>query len=409
MSPSLVQLIDASARSLVSPSSSKPGRRSPKGPPRRGKAPSPTEPPRRTSSDDGPRRIGVCVVGGGLLASVRAIAMLAGIEDRLREECPDGIPIHTLVGSRSGALVCAMLAGGMRPTTLLEHMQSEFPFHARLRVRMELGNALTILRDVGRTLWRRGRALAKDPLGAFGTDEFRALLESLPPGIMNTHDYEAVLNRLFWDQGIPRYFRDGERALRILAWDVNRGRMLALGSPGHDDMSVPRAVAAASSIAGIFTPTAVSGTDAVELPPALVHHLDIAVSAGADGLLVLFPSPPATIRSEPILPDPARPGGVRDIGLAAIWNQTQRQQMLEGLRIALARHAQTAPHIPVSVVMPPPADPRLLMQTVARESAREAATRDGLVCGRRAASPGTALYELIGPRKAPRDRSKQRA
>ncbi len=352
----------------------------------------------KTPDPNAAPKIGLCVVGGGFLGVLRAVGMLAGVEEALSARYPEGLPVKVLVGSRSGALLGALLASGMRPGEVIEKVQEPGSFSLGVggRARMELGHVVDLLRQLGRAVWRRGRDAIRDPVGVLATDEMQALLGSMPPGLLKPGTYEVFLNRLFWDQGLPRYFEECEVLLRVLAWDLDLGKLLVMGDEGMEGVSIPNAVAAAAAMPAIFSPARVRGRDVLELPPGQVAHLEVACKAGADRLLVLVPSPP----SRPPDGKAVRSAGdgicVGDLGLAGVWTQTQRQTMLAGVQEALARHARVRPEVPVSVLAPPIDGPEALLQTAARAANRAEAVRVGLQTGRRAAVEGSALRELLG-------------
>src|SRR5690606_28010160 len=107
-------------------------------------------------------------------------------------------------------------------------------------------------------------------------------------------------------------------------------------------------------------------------PPGHAIHLDAARAAGADRILALVPSMPA------LGPAHAAPGTIRQLGLAAVWMQSQRQAYLQGLRHAQAVHRAEHPAGPVVVLEASPPEASDLLQTAASQSAREAVVREGL-------------------------------
>jgi predicted acylesterase/phospholipase RssA len=342
--------------------------------------------------------LGLCIVGGGFLGALRALGMLAGVEEALAERCPKGLPLRVLVGSRSGALLGALLASGMRPKTVIDRVKQPGSFAMGVggRARFELGHVADLLRELALALWRRGREAVRDPLGVLATDEMQALLGSMPPGLLKPGTYETYLNRLFWEHGLPRYFEECAVPLRVLAWDLDMGKPLVLGREGTEGVSIPNAVAAATAMPAVFSPARVGGRDVLELPPGQVTHLEVACHAGAERLLVVVPSPPA--RGTAALGGRAASEGPRvgELGLAGVWTQTQRQTVLSGVHEALARHARVRPEVPVSVLAPPLEGPQALLQTSARAANREEAINAGVKAGRRAAAEGSALRELLG-------------
>lgn len=285
-------------------------------------------------------KVALCLPGGGVTGAMYQIGALAALEDTV--EGLDANALDIYVGTSSGASVAAVIAGG-RPVqriyrAMLDPADVYFPLERRHVLRMDLtewtravGTIFGALKHGTKSFWSRGPA----PSPAEIWDELDRLYDSLPAGVFTLDGYERFLEDFFVRRGVPNSFHGMPRALRIMAHDLDSGDPVFFGSPGFDDVPVSRACIASTALPPFFSPVRVHDRFYIDAGAAQVAHLEAALEAGADVLVVVNPMVP--VRAEGVPTGHGHRPSVRDKGYLWVANQAIRIGMHTLLRQSIAR------------------------------------------------------------------------
>jgi predicted acylesterase/phospholipase RssA len=178
------------------------------------------------------------------------------------------------------------------------------------------------------------------------------LEDALPAGLFSLEHYEAWLTRTFEQRGIPRRFTEMTRELYITANDLDSGHRTVFGTEGLRDVSIPRAICASSAIPGFFEPVEIGGRDYVDGAVGKVGHLDVALSRGAELLVVVNPMIPLNNQGGEL---PSALLGVRRIrekGLLAVFEQSRRMNVRTKLHMGIRRYRLQYPHATILLIEP---------------------------------------------------------
>jgi len=166
--------------------------------------------------------------------------------------------------------------------------------------------------------------------------ELDRLYDSLPAGIFSLEGYERFLEAFFVRRGVPNAFSAMPRALRIVAHDLDSGEPVAFGVPGFDRVSVARACIASMAIPPLFSPVRLGDRHYISSGAAEVEQLELAVSEGADVLVVVRPMVAITTASA-IPTGHGERDSLRDKGMMWVFNQARRIGVQRSVEAAVTR------------------------------------------------------------------------
>jgi predicted acylesterase/phospholipase RssA len=198
--------------------------------------------------------------------------------------------------------------------------------------------------------------------------ELDRLYDSLPAGIFTLDGYERFLEAFFVRRGVPNAFSGMPRSLRILAHDLDSGEPVAFGAPGFEGATVARACIASMAIPPMFSPVRLGDRHYISSGSAEVEQLDLAVSEGADVLVVVRPMVAITAPSS-VPTGHGERGSLRDKGMMWVFNQARRIGVQRSVDAAITR-IQEAGRTQVLLLQPQREDGILAMYNPASYDAR---------------------------------------
>jgi predicted acylesterase/phospholipase RssA len=291
------------------------------------------------------------------------IGALAALEDAIEGFDVNAFDLY--VGTSSGASVAAALAGGIPVQrmyrALLDPADVYFPLERKHVLRVDLGEwarALGTLfgavRHGGHSVLSRSPAPSPQALW----EELDRLYDSLPTGVFKLEGYERFLEDFFARRGVPNNFRAMPRTLRIMAHDLDSGDPVFFGGPGYDHVSVSRACIASTALPPFFSPVRIRDRFYIDAGAAQVAHLNAALDASADVIVVVNPMVP--VRVERVPTGHGQRTSVRDKGYLWVENQAIRIGMHALLRESVQR-IKSATGTDVLLIEPDPTDGILFM------------------------------------------------
>jgi NTE family protein len=307
-------------------------------------------------------KIALCLPGGGVTGAMFQIGALAALEDTVAGLDTNAFDLY--VGTSSGASVAAALAGGQSVQrmyrALLDPADVYFPLERRHVLRMDLAEwtrAASTLLGVARygtsSIIRRST-----PSPSVVWEELDRLYDTLPAGVFTLEGYERFLEDFFTRRTVPNTFHGMPRALRIMAHDLDSGEPVFFGDRGFDHITVSRACAASTALPPFFSPVRIGPRYYIDAGAAQVTHVEAALAAGADVLVIVNPMVPVRVAGVPTGHGPR--ASVRDKGYLWVANQAARIGMHALLRESIAR-ISAAGRAEVILIEPEPTDGILFM------------------------------------------------
>lgn len=306
---------------------------------------------RRRSSRASPR-IGLALAGGGPLGGIYEVGALLALADSL-----EGIDFNDLdayVGVSSGGFVAAALANQVSPAQMY-----------RLFIDDGIDAALKpeiFLRPAIREFWRRAASLPalslhalfkylKDPLHRGVMESFAMLARAVPTGVFDNGAIDAFLARLFSGPGRTNDFRALRRKLFLVATNLDTGVSVTFGAPGHDHVSISKAIAASSALPGLFPPVVIDGEHYVDGALNKTLHASVALEQGVDLLLCINPLVPFDASSAHRR-GRVMTGKLSHGGLPLVLGQTFRAIIHSRLRVGMEKYTKEYPNADVVLFEP---------------------------------------------------------
>ena len=306
--------------------------------------------------------IGIALAGGGPLAAVYEIGVLAALQESI--EGLDMNEADIYVGISAGGIVAAGLANGItphqmcrlfiesdvaggsgpalfKPELLLRPASAEF----RKRLAMLPGLVAGSLFHYAR---RRSSLLSS----------FERLKEALPTGVLSGEGINHYLKATFARPGRSNDFRKLRHQLVIVATDLDTGEAVRFGAPGWDATPISLAAQASAAVPGLFPPVEIKGRHFVDGALRKTLHASIALEAGVD---VLF----CVNAIVPYNAGPSRPAGkLAAGGLLDVMSQTIRSILHSRVETGMAGYAHSHPHIDILLFQPNQDDAELFFTNI---------------------------------------------
>jgi predicted acylesterase/phospholipase RssA len=298
--------------------------------------------------------IGLALAGGGPAGAVYEIGALYALQEAL-----DGVDVTALqcyVGVSAGAFVAACLANRMPPSLLVQlldrRVEGEVPFDPKLffvpNYREFARRGLTLPGLFSQALWY----LLKRPLDRSVASAATRTARALPAGIFDNEPIRKYLEEVFSREGRTNDFRKLETALVLVASELETGKSIRFGAPGHTQVPISLAVQASTALPGVYPPVLIDGRYCVDGVLLKTLHASVALEYGVELLLCVNPVVPVDTRRgemEGVL----KPGALLDGGLPAVLSQTFRTLVHSRLELGLAGYAARYPNASVVLFEPP--------------------------------------------------------
>lgn len=274
--------------------------------------------PRRKGAS--PSRIGLAMAGGGPIGCTWEMGAL-----RALEEAVEGLDLRELdvyVGISSGAFIAAGLANRLDTAELCRIFITGDSSEARFRpedfLRPAMFEYLRRAAGLPRAMLGWLGDVARDPFGPHLSDALLRFGSLVPTGLFDNAAIGAFLRGLLGGGGRSDDFRELQRALYIVAVDLDSGEPVRFGAPGFDHVPISRAVEASSALPGLYPPVEIEGRHYVDGALRRTLHASVALDAGADLVIGVNPLVPI---------DTTHAAGAKhlvDGGLPAVLSQTFR-------------------------------------------------------------------------------------
>jgi NTE family protein len=212
----------------------------------------------------------------------------------------------------------------------------------------------------------------------------------VPTGLFDNEAIHRFLEDAFTREGRSNDFRLLERALYIVATDLDTGESVSFGRPGQDHVPISRAVQASAALPGLFPPVAIDGRSYVDGALKKTLHASEALDDGMELLLCVNPLVPFDARHSARRVDLARGG------LPVVLSQAFRAIIHSRMALGISKYRSLYRNSDVLLFEPPAGDSEVFFTRVFSYRGRRAVcehayqnTRDDL--SRRARELGPLL------------------
>jgi len=320
------------------------------------------------------------MAGGGPLGAIYEIGALAALAESL-----EGIDFNELdiyVGVSAGGILGAGLANGITPREMCrmfidaaggvagEATRVE-PFDPAMLMRPALAQYWTGMRKLPplavQAAWRYATAGRGKGLGAMlaATEH---LLQAVPTGVFSNQPLRKFLAQVFNQPGRSDDFRALKARLHLITTDLDSGKSVEFGAPGHDTIPISLAATASSALPGLFPPVEIDGRHYVDGALTRTLHASVALKEGADLVLCLNPLVPYD--DQAVIDSGGRARRLIDGGLPIVVLQTIRAVIHSRMEIGMRQYGDDYPHADVLLFEPNRADAEMFFTNMFSYSSR---------------------------------------
>ncbi|MBV8577432.1 MAG: patatin-like phospholipase family protein, partial [Acetobacteraceae bacterium] len=194
-------------------------------------------------------------------------------------------------------------------------------------------------------------------------ESFERIFRAIPTGMFDSAPLASSLARLFAAPGRTNEFRKLKNKLFVVAAELDSSRSVPFGAPGHDDVSISRAVQASVSLPGYYPPVSINGHSYVDGVLNKTLHASVALAEGVKLLICINPLVPFD-RALATEHHPKDYGPLLGYGLPLVMSQTFRAIIHSRMRTAFGRYAAEYPDADIVLFEPPTDDPEMFFVNV---------------------------------------------
>jgi predicted acylesterase/phospholipase RssA len=329
-----------------------------------------------------PSKTALVLGGGGFTGGVYEIGALQAIDLLSVNTTINDFDIY--VGTSAGSFIAALAANGVTPDEMMRAAISQAPTTIR---DIDIGTLLRLdLAEYARKgflLPVRAALLARELAGQLGQisvmDVVIGLAGRLPAGFYTGGGMESYLRQVLTEAGRTDDFRMLERALYVVATDLDTCERVVFGSEGWDDVPISKAVRASLALPVVYSPVKVRGRELIDGGIVSTTNLDLAVERGAELVVVINPLVPFVNdfqKSVSTLRGP-RPRRVSDLGFPQIGYQAFKMLAYQRLHEMARRWEERYPGVDIVLIEPEPNDELMFETSIMNFSSRIAIARHG--------------------------------
>ncbi len=317
----------------------------------------------------GTGKLGVALAGGGPLGAFYELGALHALSEAIvGRELTD---FDVYVGVSSGSLVAAGLANGFDTTSLgttfIFDEGTLMPFSPDIFLRPAIAAYAERLARLPGAIAAAARQYARDPLNSGWPTVLRSLARITPTAAFDNQPLEEYLHGLFTTPGHTDDFRKLRARLFVVATRLSTGETVVFGSPGHDRVSISRAVMASAALPGLYAAVEIDGRHYVDGALLRTMHASLALEEGCDLVICINPLVPF---------DASRANGrqyrnLADDGLPTILGQTFRAIIHSRMQVGMASYRERYPEADTLLLEPDRHDEALFFTNVFRYSGRQ--------------------------------------
>lgn len=333
------------------------------------------------TKNDAPRRMGLCLCGGGITGAMYEVGCLAALEHAFEDF--QACDFDVFVGAASGSVVATALAGGLSAQrmyrALLDPADDFFPLQRQHLLRLDGHELRRMWSSAFLALRRLVGSVTSKPLELDVWEELERFVDSLPAGLFTVDALETFLESVLTRRGIPKTFGEMPRRLLLVANDLDAGQRAVFGVGALEDVSVARAMAASCAVPPLYAPVRVGDRDYIAGGVGESGHVDVAAGVGCGLVVVLNANVP--VRNDPAAKSVPTGHGpkrrVRDKGFLWVHNQAWRLVTEARMQQGLAAFRVAHPEVEAVLVEPDRSDATMFMYSPMNFAARRVILEHG--------------------------------
>jgi len=307
---------------------------------------------------DSRSKTALILTGGGIMGAAYEIGALTAL-GRLFSRNFSSRRFDIYLGISAGSIIAALMANRISADGLFAAISNEqrsvFNWNRRDIYQTDWRMLFKTLGVLPRKLLQVRRNYRQNRWVFNPRDIPHLLFEQFPAGIFSLEPMRKYLCDAFRTEGLCDSFPELKSELYIPAYDLDRGTRVIFGAEGFDDMHICEAITASCAIPLFFRPYQIKGRSFVDGSSGLVTHLDIVIAQGARLIVLVNPRVPFDNDPEraclPALSS-GRCSSVADLGILFTWEQTQRIEAREKLRLAIDYYRTRNPEVDIVVIEP---------------------------------------------------------
>jgi predicted acylesterase/phospholipase RssA len=339
----------------------------------------------------GPRAgIGLALAGGAPEGAIYEIGALRALEESIAGLDLNAIDVY--VGVSAGACIAANLANQIRIRDMCAALAGDSksrgdedqPFVPETFLQPAIGEFFRRGTLVPGLLVEALADWARGPSDLGLAEALAYLSRALPVAAFNGEPVRDYLQRLYARPGRSDDFRRLARRLVVVATELETGRSVRFGDPGHDHVPISTAVQASMALPGLYPPVEIEHRHYVDGILLKTLHASVALDDGAKLVLCVNPIVPVDLHDGDGHGGSQRLSGqLVDRGLTAVLSQTFRTLIHSRLQVGLAAYRERYPDADVLLFEPRRDDYRMFFTNVFTFSSRKAVCEHAYLATRR--------------------------
>jgi len=307
-------------------------------------------------------RLGLALAGGGPLAAVYEIGVLAALSEAV--EGLDLTEAEIYVGVSAGAIIAAGLANGVTPHEMCRLFIESDVDGAHDAPQFKPENLLRPAFAEYRKRWQSVPDLVAASMFHYArhrkslASSFERMKEALPSGFFSGDAIGDFLRASFDRPGRSNDFRKLRRKLVVVATDLDTGKAVCFGEPGWDKVPISTAVQASAAVPGLFPPVEIDGHHFVDGALRKTMHASIALDRGVELLLCVNAIVPYNAGME-VGAHKLASGGLLDV-----MSQTLRSILHSRLETGLANYRISHPDADILLFQPSEDDAEMFFTNI---------------------------------------------
>jgi len=305
-------------------------------------------------------RIGLALAGGGPLAAVYEIGVLAALEESI-----EGLDVNEAdiyVGISAGGIIAAALANGISPHQMcrlfiesdVEAADGAALFKPEILLRPASAEITKRLAMVPGLLASSLFHYVRHRKSVFAS--FERFKEALPAGILSGEGIHHYMKATFAKGGRSNDFRKLRHKLVIVATDLDTGEAVRFGDAPWDSTPISKAVQASAAVPGLFPPVDINGHHFVDGAVRKSMHASIALEAKVDVLFCVNAIVPYNSRDAV--------SKLSSGGLLDVLSQTLRSILHSRIASGMASYEKSHPHVDILLFQPNQDDAELFFTNI---------------------------------------------
>lgn len=232
-------------------------------------------------------KVALCCAGGGIEGMLYELGVALALDERFVNRSITDFDVFS--GISAGAILCAFLANGVRPSEMSEMT------HGRASRLDNLSRAVLFDPNVSELLSRAWDAAGDALRGRFLSTPIEAAMKMLPNGAFAGDKLRWYLERQLTKPGLTNDFAQLKKELFIGATDQDTGEHVTFGSPGLRDVPISHAIRASAAMTPYYPPEQLKGRYYIDGIFTRTINLDVAVAAGARLIICIDPLRPVQV------------------------------------------------------------------------------------------------------------------